>query len=138
MMMEKIVLYSLVALAIGFSGCTDDQEPPNLKTVEDMFIGTWLEYAPCDSCTQLVFLKNRNLEQTYLLEDQTLLVSYSVISKDSIQVVRDWEFLPELDGKPTNHRFILHTPDTLEIFQFVPAYYGTGFQDIRMIKISDL
>ena len=126
-------------LVLWFFSCDDEpsEDIVDITQIEDMFIGSWLEYAPCDSCMQVVFLENGQVEQVSRFDDMILSMSYSVVSQNSIEVVRDWEFLPELNGKPTSHKFIFHTPDTLEILQLIPVAYGvTGFQDIQMVKIS--
>lgn len=127
------LLFIFVFFASLNLNCKKDEGSLNEKQLIGKLIGEWIETSPCDSCLSIAFNADDTIFLYNNLDNTILTLTYQVISKDSIEVVRNWEI--ELDRKKTKHRAIFFTNDTLEITQFLAVDHGiTGFDDIKLFR----
>lgn len=134
-------LLFIILLSIFWTYCSKDENNPHENGQQDnsnsilkqKLIGSWLEYAPCDSCYILTFETNDTIVQLNTSNDKKVYYTYEILSDDSIRVTRLWEILPDI--KTTEHKINFIHNDTIELVQFFAVSYGiTGFEDVKLYK----
>jgi hypothetical protein len=133
--MKTLTLIISIAM-LTVASCTKEQNPQTNKTDETkkQLLGEW--YNPnyvegCDTCEKFIFTEEGEIMQVN--PNETLKYLFTLLSKDSISVTREWNI--EFERKHTTHLITLITSDSLKIKQFLAVDYGvSNFVDVVLFK----
>lgn len=142
----KIIISSVIFLLFIFGiSCTPEEPKPNNhnyseeeQVLKDKLLGIWIELSPCDSCFTYRFTDDDSIITSSTEGSKIILPgAYTIVSNDSIEVIRCWEMGNRQNI--TKNKVVVISDDTILIEDLFPVDYDSyldGFVDVRLNKID--